>query len=73
MLVSGYGELPCPVEDKFIVVPRPCEVVVLGILDEVAGPHIVDSEPEDLHAEQEWVLIATGIADGCGLCEFQDS
>ena len=64
MLVCGNSELSSTVEDELIIQPLSTEVVVLGVLDKVAGPHVVHSEPEDLHALQEWVLISTGIAEG---------
>ena len=64
MLVCGNSELSSTVEDELVIQPLSTKFVVLGILDKVAGPHVVDSVPEDLHALQEWVLISTGIAEG---------
>ena len=63
MLVCGNSELAGTVEDELIVQP----LALYGVCktDQVPGPHVVDSEPQESQGEEEWVLIATDVAKCC--------
>ena len=67
VLVGGNGELTGTIVQPLIIFIQFTSVTPflqrLSKLVESVGPEVVDSEPEDPHSQQEWILIATRVSN----------
>ena len=69
MLVSCNSEDTSSVEEPFIISPFVFTTQFIRVFSikppQPSSPVVVDTEPEDAHSEQEWILITTRITNDC--------